>query len=116
MVRDVRQTVGAKSLIVHALRALSSFGCPSFFNFFIVMRRSAGDGRNPLDFSRSRISTGRNRVIIYSEEFIPRAWSVAQVPQPWAYGVYASYIGSLGKRGTTLVKEIVLLLWDPSAQ
>ena len=116
MVGDVRQTVDAESLSAHTLKALSGSGCPPFFNFFVILRGSACDGRNPLAFPRYRIITGRARVVTYTEEFIPRAWGVAQVPQPWAYGLYASCIRSLRERGTTLAKEIVLLLWDPIAQ
>ena len=112
----MRKTVNAKSLHTPAIRALTCPGSPAFLNFFVVARGNAGDGRNPPDLSRTRVRTGRTRVTIYSEEILPRVGGPAQVPQTWAYGLYASYGRSLFWRGTTLTKESVLLPRDPPAQ
>jgi len=72
VVGDMRQAVGAEILRAHALWALSGSGCPSLFNFFILLRR-AGDGRDPLDLPGTRIAARRARVVIYTKEFITRA-------------------------------------------
>ena len=116
VIGDMCQTMNAKSLRAHTIRALTCSGSPSFLNFFVVIRGNACNGNNPLDFPRYRIRTGRTRITIYSKEILPRVGSTAQAPQTWAYGLYTNYGRSLHGRGTTLGKESVLLLWDPTAQ
>ena len=116
VIRGMCQTMNAKSLRAHTIRALTGSGSPSFLNFFVVIRGNSCNGSNPLDFPRYRIRTGRTRVTIYSKVILSRTGSIAQVPHAWAYWLYTSCGRSLHGRGTTLVKESVLLLWDPTAQ
>ena len=106
VVGDVCQAVLSEFVRGHALWALSRPRCPAFFNFLFVITLIPQHTAYPR----------HTRTAVYSKEILTRAWSAAQVPWAWAYGFYASCIRSLRQRKTTLVKEIVLLLWDPIAQ
>ena len=130
---DVCQAVDTESLRGHALRALPCSRCPSFFHLLVVGPRNPVNGHSEVDFlsgasSRRRVANRRYsgtrdtevarraRAAVYSKESLTRGQSIARVLHTGAYGLYESCIRSLRQRGTTLVKEIVLLLWDPIAQ
>ena len=142
VVRDVCQTMRAEGLRAQALRALSGSRCPPLFNFFVVNPWSPVNGHSRVSSYRpTGVGSNRPTVLVFlrrltslsspkayirtlhtrrfggrSAFILTRAQRLAQAPLCWAYGSYTSNGRSLRRRGTTLVKEIVLLLWDPVAQ
>ena len=133
MVRDVCQTVHSEGLRTHAFRTLSRSRCPPLFDFFLVNPLSPVNGHSrvgsnrppvlflrrlkPLSSLKAYIRALRTcRFGIRTALVFTRAQRLAQAPQAWAYGSYTSNGRSLRRRGTSLLKETVLLLWDPVAQ
>jgi hypothetical protein len=117
MIRNMSEAMHTEFFCVHAFRALPRSGCPSFFNFVFLCKGRRSDAISPYRFfPRFLYLLYSLRVGIYSNQTRLRVMALAQVPRTWAYGLYASFFRSLQGRGTTLVKESVLPLRDPTAQ
>ena len=96
VIRDVGQTVYAKSLQAHAVRALSGSRCPTFFNFFFLSKGRVSEALSPYRFFPPFLDrVGRTRARICSYEARSGACSFAQVPLTWAYRLYTSMDRSL---------------------